>query len=228
MNNKQKGSSLFIRGLGVILIGLTGFMLFRAAPVAFAAGTITLDGTFADWSGQSCLSDPQFDAIGPETDIKQFCFATNAGDSNTYFMLERFGSDTGKPLDLVLYFDINNNGSYGDAVDKTANIRYNPTGPSGYTEVSANGWSASGDWGLSNKNGGTMVEWKVPFSALGIDPGQPIRMYIISMQGSKISDGSTEVQWSPANALGWLLIAAILVAGSTYFTFRRRSLETKA
>jgi hypothetical protein len=228
MNKNQTGIRFLIRGLGVILIGLMGFMLFNAAPVAFGAGTITLDGAFADWSGQSCISDPQNDAIDPETDIKQFCFANNAGVANAYFMLERYDRESDKELELVLYFDINNNGSYGDAVDKTATISYKPTGQSGRTDVSANGWSARGEWGLSKKDGGFMTEWYVPFSALGINPGQPIRMYIVSMKENQVSDESAEVQWSPADALGWLLIGAMLTTGSVYFAFRRRSLEVIA
>ena len=104
--------------LNILIILLMGFMLFRAAPVVLGAGTISLDGNFDDWSGQSCIGDPTGDAVGPETDITQFCFATNAGQSNAYFMLERLDAGSGgKPLNMTLYIDSNNNGSYETQAD---------------------------------------------------------------------------------------------------------------
>jgi hypothetical protein len=46
-------------------------------------------------------------------------------------------------------------------------------------------------------------------------------MYLESHQGSTIADTTQEVQWSPANALGWALIL-ILVAGGAVWMGRRR------
>jgi hypothetical protein len=210
--------------LNILIILLMGFMLFRAAPVVLGAGTISLDGNFDDWSGQSCIGDPTGDAVGPETDITQFCFATNAGQSNAYFMLQRLDAGSGgKPLNMTLYIDSNNDGSY----ETQADINYKANKNSGFVSVTWSGGGDSGSWGLGTDDGGNKAEWYVPFSAMGIAPGQAIQMYIVTWQGSNVSDGSASVQWSPANALGYILIAVLLVGGSIWFTLARRKNEQK-
>jgi hypothetical protein len=211
--------------LNILIILLMGFMLFRAAPVVLGAGTISLDGNFDDWSGQSCISDPTGDANGPETDIAQFCFATNAGVSNAYFMLQRLSAGSGgKPLNMTLYFDTNNDGSF----ETQADINYKANKDSGSVSVTWPGGGDSGNWGLGTNSGGDKAEWYVPFSAMGIAPGQAIQMYLVSWQGNNVSDSSDVVQWSPANALGYVLIAILLVGGSIWFTLVHRKNDQKA
>jgi hypothetical protein len=227
MKAEKVRSILFYIVTALIILAM-GYMLFRSVPVVFGAGSITLDGAFADWSGQSCISDPPDDAAGPDTDILQFCFATNAGDSSAYFMIQRSDKQGGKPLNLTIYFDTDNNGVYTDAGDTSAQIYYKPKNTSSEVQVTYAGGSASGDWGEDTTEGGMRVEWSVPFSSMGIAPGQAIRMYVVSWQGSAVSDGTDEVQWSPANALGWILLAVLLVTGSLVLAFTRMRIEKKA
>jgi hypothetical protein len=75
-------------------------------------------------------------------------------------------------------------------------------------------------WGESGK--GRRVEWGVTFSDLGIAPPQTIRMQLVSYSGNKISDGVVEVQWSPANALGWYLLIILGAFGLSFVYARRR------
>ncbi len=208
--------------INILIILLMGFMLFRATPVALGAGYVSMDGAFDDWSGQSCIGDGTGDAAGPETDITQFCFATNAGESNAYFMIERLDAGSGgKALDLTIYFDTNNDGSY----ETSADVSYKAFNNNSNVTVNWSGGADGGDWGLDRSEGANRVEWYVPFSAMGIAPGQAIQMYVVSWQGGSVSDDTAGVQWSPANALGWILIAILLVGGSIGLTFLRRKME---
>jgi hypothetical protein len=208
--------------VNILIILLMGYMLFRAAPVALAGGYVSMDGDFNDWSDQVCMSDPTGDASGPETDITQFCYATNAGESNAYFMIERLDAGSGgKSLELTIYFSTNGGASY----DYSADISYKAFNNDSNVTVNWSGGGDGGDWGLDRSEGANKVEWYVPFSAMGIAPGQTIDMYVVSWQGSSVSDGTYGVQWSPANALGWILIAVLLVGGSIWLTFLRRTTE---
>jgi hypothetical protein len=202
------------------------------AGSAWAAAPITLDGAFADWSGHSMVGDPIGDADGPVTDLTALYFATNPDDPTAFFMVERLGGN--KPLDLVLYIDANDNGVYTEAADRQVRVVYNPQGSRSSVDVDL--YDGTGqflavvasdvDWGESGEEGGQRVEWGVAFADLGMLPGQPLRMYLVSMQGNKISDGTTEVQWSPANALGWAIVVAILAGGSLWMgVMRKRSKE---
>lgn len=214
--------------LRVCLAWLALLLFTLAKPsVALAAAPIVIDGNFGDWIGQTCIPDPPNDADGPQTDLLNLCFANNPNDPTAYFMVQRVSSN--KPLDLWLYVDTNNNGGYTESSDRRIYIRYNPQGGSSSVQVDlytgtgqylsniANGL----DWGESASEGGRQVELGVTFADLGIAVGQPIRMYVESMQGSKVSDGTVEVQWSPADALGLALLGGVLLSGSVWFGVRR-------
>jgi hypothetical protein len=67
------------------------------------------------------------------------------------------------------------------------------------------------------------VEWGVPFADLGISAGQPLRLYIASRTGESESDTTGEVQWSPADALGPLLLAGIVCGASAWLAKRKSS-----
>jgi hypothetical protein len=204
--------ALFAINIGVIL--LMFFMLFRAVPAVLGAETIVLDGLFTDWNGQSCISDPTGDVADPKKDITLFCFATNPGVENTYFMAERASGNT--EITYTLFIDTNNNGIFNDSTDKIVTIQFKPTGQKSRVIVEWPGGQASGDWGESKSQGAERAEWYVPFAALGISPGQPIQMYLASSQDI---DTTAIVQWSPANALGWILLGVILVGASVWMTF---------
>ena len=204
--------------VGVVL--LMFLMLFRAVPTVLGAGNIVLDGQFNDWSGQSCITDPTGDVAEPGTDITLFCFATNPGVSNAYFRAQRAGNSNA--VTYYLYIDANNNGSFTDRSDKVVTIVYMPTRSGSQVTVSWPGGRHGGNWGDSKQAGGKNVEWYVPFSALGISAGQPIRMYLASSYNAHILDKTAIVQWSPANALGWIILGGILAGASVWMTYQSR------
>jgi hypothetical protein len=196
------------------------FMLFRAAPAVLGAGNIVLDGEFDDWAGQPCISDPTGDVVDPGTDITLFCFATNPGVSNAYFTTQTV--DSSIEVTYFLYIDANNDGNFNDPSDIVVTINYKPTGNRSHVTVSWPGGSDGGGWGDSKHAGGLNVEWYVPFSAMGISAGQPIQMYLASSYGVSVLDTTAIVQWSPANALGWIMLGVILVGASVWMTFLSR------
>lgn len=210
--------ALYAINIGVIL--LMFFMLFRAVPAVLGAGNIVLDGHFDDWAGQACISDPAGDVADPATDIILFCFATNPDVSNAYFRVQR--ADINNAVLYSLYIDANNNGNFNDPSDIVVRIDYKPTGNSSHVIVSWPGGSYNGDFGESRQAGALNVEWYVPFSAMGISAGQPIQMYLTSSYWVDVLDTTAIVQWSPANALGWIMLGVILVGASVWMTFLSR------
>jgi hypothetical protein len=215
------------------LVVFTIFFLtaFIFVPVGRAADDIILDGAFADWVGQSGITDPVGDASRPFDDLTGFYFATNPDDSTAYFMAERVSSNS--PLNLVLLIDTNDDGVYDDPGDRYITVSYNPQGNSSSVEVMVyNGTggfvslvTGGSDWGESGREGGSRVEWGVSFADLGLSAGQAIRMVLESHQGSATADTTEEVQWSPANALGWALIAILVAGGATWLTRQRRQTD---
>jgi hypothetical protein len=210
--------ALYAINIGIIL--LMFFMLFRAIPVVLGAGNIVLDGQFVDWNDQSCISDPVGDVTDPHMDITRFCFATNPGVSNAFFMAER--ANSGNAITYFLYVDVNNDGNFNDPSDIVVTIDYKPIGNGSRVTVSWPGGSVTGNWGEDKRVGPMKVEWYVPFSAMGISAGQPIQMYLASSYGSGVLDTTAIVQWSPANALGWILLAIVMVGASVWMTFLSR------
>lgn len=228
MNMKWTG--LLIRFPSVRLIFWSLFlallMAFTAVSVVKAqSGGIVLDGEFSDWGGQASVADPQGDAQNSHTDLQTFFFATNPDQEYLYFMAERWESSSASIV-LSLAIDTNNDGIYTDSSDRRVEVSYNP--PNGFVSVDL--YEGSGGflsqiavdqiWGERKK--GRRVEWGVSFADLGILPHQTLRLQLFSMQGGNISDGVSEIQWSPADALGWLLVPLAL-GGIGYLYFRRRS-----
>ena len=209
---------LYAINIGVIL--LMFFMLFRAVPAVLGAGNIVLDGQFSDWAGQSCIPDPSGDVTDPQADITLFCFATNPGVSNAYFSAQTV--DSSNNMTYFLYIDANNDGNFNDPSDIVVTIDYKPTGKKSRVTVSWPGGSDQGDWGDSKQSGALNVEWYVPFSAMGISAGQPIQMYLASSYWAGVLDTTAIVQWSPADALGWIMLGVILVGASVWMTFLSR------
>jgi hypothetical protein len=213
---------------------LAVFAALVAMTVAYAAGSIVLDGAFGDWNGQASISDPHGDAANGPTDIKTFYFATNPGDSNLYFMTERW-ERAGGTINYSLYLDMDNNGVYTDPGDRFIVVAYKEQkkksqvdvqlydGGGGFLATLAN----NADWGDSEDSGGTRVEWGASMDDLGMVPGQTIRMTLQSSDSDGVSDSTSEVQWSPADALGWPILIVILLAGAIWMAYWRKQHSEK-
>ncbi|RME10755.1 MAG: hypothetical protein D6802_08595, partial [Ardenticatenia bacterium] len=162
-------------------------------------------------------------------------FDTNPNEETLYFMLERWEEDEDDKLHIWVLLDTNNNGSYNDPQDRLIRVIYKPKKKNSQVDVDVydgtGGFIArvahKADWGESEKEGGRRVEWGVPFDVVGITPGQTIRMYAVTTHNKhlkKIEDTTQEVQWSPANALGWPLLGGVALGGAFLLVRQRRRL----
>ena len=203
-------------------------VLVFVTPVNAQSASIILDGLFDDWLGQPNVPDGQGDARNDHSDLAAFYFTNNSDQDFLYFMAERWDSGA-QGLDLRLFIDTNNNGIMTEPGDRMVEVQYNPN-PGGRTSV--NLYDGTGgflkqvadgkNWGEPRK--GRRVEWGVTFTDLGIAPYQTIRMQLVSYHGTQVSDTVAEVQWSPANALGWYLLGFLGTIGLGWLYHRRRAL----
>jgi hypothetical protein len=203
-------------------------VLVQFSSVQAQSATILLDGLFDDWLGQPNVPDIQGDAWNSHTDISAFYFTNNPDQDYLYFMAERWEPGA-QGLDLRLIIDTNNNGDMTETVDRMIDVQYHPN-EGGRTDV--NLYDGAGgflnqiadriNWG--EPGNGSKVEWGVTFSDLGIAPYQTIRIQLVSYSGNKVSDDVAEVQWSPANALGWYLLVFLGTIGLGWLYHRRRAL----
>ena len=221
---------LIISSAPRVFLVITALALLAAAmPLNTAVAQtqlIVLDGQFADWLGQPNVGDPQGDSQTDHTDIAAFYFSNNPNQAMLYFMAQRWdvGSES---MVLQLRIDTNNNGFYNEGLDRLIVINYNPN-PYGNTDVDLYDGSgaylsqiaADDFWGEPDKGGS--VEWGISFADLGIMAHQTIRMQLSSFQGNKLSDGVPEVQWSPANALGWYLLVPLGLGGMAWLYYHHR------
>lgn len=213
---------------------LLGILLIIPTP-ALAAGIITLDGSFGDWSGQPCIGDPVGDASSDSNDLTNFCFVSDQTDEIAFFFIERL-KDTNKPLNFTIFLDINDDGDYTDAVDRLIRGNYNANQNNTKVDVDLYDGQdvflkeiAKGvDWGENGRNGASKVELGVSFADLGIAPGSTvaISMFTASTQGGAVDDGSLEVQWTPADALGWVLLGFLVVLASYKMVNKSRRKES--
>lgn len=197
-------------------------------PARAQSGTIVLDGQFGDWLGQPSIPDVQGDAQNSHSDLSTFYFTNNPDQDYLYFMAERWDPGS-QGLDLTLSIDTNNNGVYSEPADRIISVIYHPN-QGGRTYV--NLYDGQGSllrvvvdkalWGEPGP--GSRVEWGITFTDLGIAAYQTISMQLVSNHGTQLSDAVAEVQWSPANALGYWLLALLTVGGLGWVYFRRRVL----
>ena len=221
---KKKSESNFL--LAIFLAGWLIFISFTPAQAQSAA--TVLDGQFDDWLGQPNVPDDQGDAQTNHSDLSAFYFANNPDQDYLYFMAERW--DLGSEgLEMRLFIDTNNNGLVTESSDRIMEVRYHPN-QGGRTYVDL--YDATGaflkqvayqmNWGEPGK--ASKVEWGVTVSDLGIAPYQTSRMQLVSYNGTQVSDTVAEVQWSPADALGWYLLIFLGIIGLGWLYHRRRAL----
>lgn len=211
----------------VLTISLLFGMLFIPQHTVKAAAGIALDGYFNDWAGKPCVSDPNGDA-SPTLDLINFCFISDLDTQEIYFMFERSGSSNA-PTDYVIRLDINNDGDYNDPEDRLITINYNLSqkksmvdvnlsdGTGGYITTMA----SKANWGSSSENGGNKVELYATFADLGILPGVAAAITMDMYSGSYVDTLDTPVTWTPANALGYVLLGVILIAGCVWMAKKK-------
>lgn len=223
--------------LGLGMCNMTGKRTWRRAIFLAAAALLLLhgfaaafgmDGQFDDWAGQPYVPDPVGDGASNNTDMTAFYWGSTPGVSMFYFMFER--TEANGPAYFFVRLDMNMNGSFTDNVDRLVQVYYKPF--QDYSEVSTtiltgDGATVSGyggDWGEGMREGARRVETYVSFADLGIDVGQTVDMVAAVGQSGNLGnadytpDGGT-ITWSPIPALGWPLLAGIVVVfiGMTWY-----------
>lgn len=213
---------------------MTVLLFILCIPIsASAAENIQLDGSFNDWSNQLSVTDGSND--GPDgTDFKTLSWGTNQNEQALYFMIERYSpKNASTPMVCRLFFDINNNGSYEDQVDKFAEIHYDPA--SQVNNVTVKLFSSSGkllsihqgQWGEDASMGGKRLEFSLTNKELEIFPPQSIRFYLSGIGGaSDRLPGRGDIKWEPFPGHGvdkmWIGAAIIVWLAVTAFFFRHR------
>ncbi|UCF27314.1 MAG: hypothetical protein JSW42_11815 [Chloroflexota bacterium] len=200
--------------------------LLLVMPARAQSGAIVLDGQFDDWLGLPSVPDVQGDAQTNHSDLSAFYFTNNHDQDYLFFMAERWDAGS-EGMELRLFIDTNNNGTYAEAADRLIELSYHPN-QGGRTYVDLydgqgayiNQIAYQTNWGEPGK--GRRVEWGLNFTDLGIAPYQTIRMQLVSNHGTQLSDSVGEVQWSPANALGYWLLGLLTIAGLGWLYYQRR------
>jgi hypothetical protein len=221
MNIFSARGNFLVGALLAVLIAIQA-----VSPVKAQTGAIVLDGQFNDWLGQPSVPDVQGDAQTSHSDLSTFYFTNNPDQDYLYFMAERWDPGS-QGLELSLSIDTNNNGVNSEAEDRLISVAYHPN-QGGRTYVDLYDGQGSflrqitdkANWGEPGP--GSRVEWGVTFTDLGIAPYQTIRLQLVSNNGTQLSDGVAEVQWSPANALGYWLLALLTIAGLSWLYFQRK------
>jgi hypothetical protein len=229
-NPKLKTWLLYTAGTVCALYML--LVLLLTVPQALAAGPkITLDGQFVDWVGQVNVDDPRGDSTDKSTDLRVFYFRTDLDNQINYLMAE-FWEQGSEPRVLHLYVDTNDDGVYGESIDRLAEVHYEPLKDRSSVHVllfDGDGTflgeiTSDSDWGESVNGGARRLEWALRFEQLGILPGQVVRMRLEAVRDGSVSDTVTEIQATPADALGFPLLFVVVLAGATWLTYRRRQL----
>lgn len=223
-------------------------------PLALAAGTIVLDSQFGDWAGQTCVPDPAGDAPperdvlqfcfanNPNDPTAYFMVERASSPKKLRLALLIDTNNDGvynDPQDRMVVVEYK---PTGNASQVTVWI-YDGTGNNGTSLAN------KVDWGESKQEGGQRVEWGVSFAALGIVPGQTINMTLVTSNAAEPDEAAEElcedvpppcdpvqellnnaddtvapVQWSPADALGPVLLSLVLVGGAGVLAYRRRKM----
>lgn len=186
-----------------------------------SSGSLMLDGKFNDWRGMPNLGDRQSDSSA-NADLKAVYYGTNEGESNLYFMIQRYRpANMWSSVNYKIYIDTNDNGVYGDSLDKYATVAYTPISKSRGMVIVAiyrsNGLLINmytGFWGEGAK-ASERCEFRISMDNLGIIASQPIRFYVTSNgnPSDRLPD-SGDMQWAPVPASGKLGLALIFLFGA--------------
>ncbi len=197
----------------------------EAGPEDEEAGlaAIVRDGQFEDWRGRPHITDPQGDAR-QHGDIVAFYWGDNPDDETMYWMVQRAASrdeeEATGTVRYTLHLDMDNNGDFNDSGDRVVEVRYTPSGKDSRVDLTVLRASdgeelveyRGKDWGESRDEGGSRVEFGLPFADLGFSVGSALRMYIESDDGDRAPD-TGDIQWSPIPFLGYVGAGALLALG---------------
>ncbi|HET59783.1 MAG TPA: hypothetical protein ENN32_05395 [Chloroflexi bacterium] len=201
-------------------------------PVQAGAG-ITLDGNFDDWAGKPCVSDPADDAPA-NLDIILFCFVSDFDTEEIYFMFQRIGNSLA-PTDYTIRLDINNDDDYNDPEDRLIQIKYNLSNAHSMVDVTVYDGTGNylatvaskADWGQSGRDGGSGVELGMSWTQLGLTPGVTAAATMDIYSGNMVDILDTPVTWTPADALGYVILGTIIVCAALYMVYRKRILVSE-
>jgi len=112
---------------------LTVLLLSGHLSPALASGPIVLDSVFTDWAGHANIDDDTGDAEEDKWDITKFWWADNVDGSHAYWRVDRVGSD--KKVKYVVYIDANNDGDFGDNIDREVVVDYRPRNNDSHVDV---------------------------------------------------------------------------------------------
>lgn len=217
---------------GVLMFFLLIFFWSDISFLEWKKPIIRLDGSFDDWGEKTFLADGQGDTA-VNRDLKAIFWGTRENDQKLYFMVERFSPENvGSKMTCRVYFDVNSNGSYEDAIDKYSEVVYSP-GQDGEVEVSLYSVAGkhvntySGNWGELIQEGGRRFEFALSMEDLNVFPAQPVRFYISGADSSsdRLPDQG-DVLWMPFPvvtksrsliAVGFLIWCAVIA-----FFYRHR------
>jgi exosortase family protein XrtG len=195
---------------------------------------IRLDGQFDDWKGRTSYHIDFKDDASKSRRLKSMSWGTNENERILYFMVElREPVKEGSSYVCRLNLDINDNGSYNNAIDKFAKVLYEPTYDTGEVLVelySSQGKLLStyeGDWGEGSISGGSCFEFSIPMADLHVYPAQYIRFYLSTavLQDDRIpSEG--DIQWKPFPVVVrnriWITFLALCWLTGSFILYRHR------
>ena len=192
------------------------------SPVS-ASDPIILDSSFGDWAGEQNITDPTGGNCAE--DISQLWWADNAGESFTYWRVDR-RSCPNKSVTYIVYVDTNNDGVFTDNVDREVVVDYDPLPSSSDVDLTVRyadtdvtiSQLANQDRGEDEAEGGRFVEFRASFADLGIAANQTIRMYVESFKYGTTNQKDRapetgDIQWTPVDVLGHVLLVTVMAIG---------------
>ncbi len=221
--------------------------IFLWPPGSLFLKNIVLDGQLQDWRGRALLTSGKA-GMGADNIFESIYWATNENEQRLYFAVNLQNPvPAGGIFPCRLYLDINDNGSYGDSIDKYADLLYMPDMGEGMVGVkifSSGGKLLAeygGPWGQQG-DVAQAFEFYLPMAGLQIYPSQPVRFYLAAAGlGNDRLPAEGDVQWKvfpvvtksrlgiALFALIWLLATIMLyryrvwslfyVVGAVGFTF---------
>ena len=202
------------------------------ARPASSTSLIVLDGEFHDWEGQANIVDSASDASKQRGDILAFYWGDNESET-MFWMVERATEESTKLVIYSVHLDMNNNGDFNDDVDRIIEVQYQPRADDSRVDVKVRRADdnfklaeyENRDWGESEQEGGSRVEFGVSVDDLEFSFGAAFRMYVESNFNDRAPD-TGDIQWSPMPILGYVGLGLVLgLGGVAIWWFRLRRYE---